>query len=183
MLRWVSRSSRRLRLDAIEIAVNRRSSKRRRDDRAGRPVASATTPENPRKSELVDKTRRLPAPDCLHLRNRRGTGAAKRLACAHPLRQSASSRTPTQSIQDSNPNQRFHTALYGDFRVKVYCIDCSPMVEACFDDRGSSLSGASLAPQPCIRLGPCRTRTMKQPFASAARLRGGGPILDSALKP
>ena len=62
--------------------------------------------------------------------------------------------------------------------------DCSPVVEGSFGrSEGSPLSGASLAPQPCIRLGPCRTRTMKQPFASAARLRGGGPILDSALKP
>src|SRR5258706_10004506 len=41
--------------------------------------------------------------------------------------------------------------------------------------RGSSArSGAMLAPQPCIRLGPCRTRTMKQLFASAVRLRGTG---------
>src|SRR6266478_4029435 len=39
-----------------------------------------------------------------------------------------------------------------------------------------------LAPQPCIRLGPCRTRTMKQLFASAVRLRGGGPILGSAFE-
>src|ERR1700760_3527832 len=30
---------------------------------------------------------------------------------------------------------------------------------------------------PCIRLAPCWGRTMKQSFASAARLRGSGPIL------
>src|ERR1700738_4427856 len=47
---------------------------------------------------------------------------------------------------------------------------------------GSPRSGAMLAPQPCIRLGPCGTRTMKQLFASAVRLRGGGPILDTASK-
>src|SRR3974390_2311307 len=33
---------------------------------------------------------------------------------------------------------------------------------------------ANLAPQPCIRLDPCGVRTMKKPFASAARLRAAG---------
>src|SRR5208283_4257589 len=42
---------------------------------------------------------------------------------------------------------------------------------------GSPPSRATLAPRPCIRLDPCWIPTMKQPFASAARLRGGGPIL------
>ena len=38
-----------------------------------------------------------------------------------------------------------------------------------------------IAPQPCIRLDPRRIPTMKQPFAPAARLRGGGPILTTVL--
>ena len=48
---------------------------------------------------------------------------------------------------------------------------------------GSPPWRANLAPQPCIRLDPRGVRTMKQPFASAARLRGGGHILPTALKP
>ena len=39
----------------------------------------------------------------------------------------------------------------------------------------------SIAPQPCIRLDQRRIPTMKQPFAPAARLRGGGPILTTVL--
>jgi hypothetical protein len=35
-------------------------------------------------------------------------------------------------------------------------------------------------PRPCIRLDPQGIRTMKQSFASAAGLRGGGPILRTA---
>ena len=35
----------------------------------------------------------------------------------------------------------------------------------------------NFALHPCIRLAPCRGQTMKQSIASAARLRGGGPIL------
>ena len=38
----------------------------------------------------------------------------------------------------------------------------------------------------CSRFGivnPCSTRTMKQLFGSAVRLRGGAPILDTASKP
>ena len=34
-----------------------------------------------------------------------------------------------------------------------------------------------IAPRPCIRLDPSEGRTMKQSFASAARLRDGGPLL------
>lgn len=40
-----------------------------------------------------------------------------------------------------------------------------------------------IAPQPCIRLGPRRIQTMKQAFASGARLRSGRPILPTASKP
>ncbi len=48
---------------------------------------------------------------------------------------------------------------------------------------GSLPWGASIAPRPCIRLGLHGTLTMKQSMASAARLRGGGPILSTALEP
>src|SRR5215471_6878220 len=40
----------------------------------------------------------------------------------------------------------------------------------------------SIAPHPCIRWGP-RPRTMMQSYASAAKLRGGGPFFFSAQKP
>src|SRR5271154_3142508 len=44
--------------------------------------------------------------------------------------------------------------------------------------RGEPAVGTrDFALHPCIRLAPCWGRTMKQSFASAARLRGGGPIL------
>jgi len=43
--------------------------------------------------------------------------------------------------------------------------------------------GAKHCARPCIRLDSYRTRTMKQSMASAARLRGGGPILSTALEP
>jgi hypothetical protein len=47
---------------------------------------------------------------------------------------------------------------------------------------GSSLSGhEELVPQPCIRW-VAVTRTMMHACASAARLRGGGPILNSGTK-
>ena len=39
----------------------------------------------------------------------------------------------------------------------------------------------SVAPQPCIRSGP-RTRTMMQSYASAAKLRSGGPILPFGIE-
>jgi sn-glycerol 3-phosphate transport system ATP-binding protein len=45
------------------------------------------------------------------------------------------------------------------------------------EPRGACDRARSDALQTCIRLGPRGTRTMKQSFASAARLRGGGPIL------
>ena len=47
--------------------------------------------------------------------------------------------------------------------------------------RGACHWERSLAPRPCIRLDPCGVRTMKQSFASRARLRAGGPILPTAL--
>jgi hypothetical protein len=40
--------------------------------------------------------------------------------------------------------------------------------------RGARQWARELAPRPCIRLGPPGTRTMKQPFASTARLRAAG---------
>src|ERR1700684_2268601 len=44
--------------------------------------------------------------------------------------------------------------------------------------RGEPAVGTrDFALHPCIRLAPCWGRTMKKSFASAARLRGGGPIL------
>ena len=48
------------------------------------------------------------------------------------------------------------------------------------EPRGARHCARSLAPRPCIRLDPLGTRTMKQSFASAAGLRGGGPILRPA---
>ena len=74
--------------------------------------------------------------------------------------------------------ERCRTAALGGHVARCENAACGHTEIAYNSSEGSSLSGASLAPQPCIRLGPCRTRTMKQPFASAARLRGGGPILD-----
>ena len=44
-------------------------------------------------------------------------------------------------------------------------------------NRGEPANWArSIAPHPCIRLDRRAIRTMKQSFASAARLRGGGPF-------
>src|ERR1700757_2426497 len=68
----------------------------------------------------------------------------------------------------------FHNSLYGDLYVKL----------SVGTTRGESAHWArSIAPRPCIRLDPRWTRTMKQSFASTARLRGGGPILPTASKP
>jgi hypothetical protein len=103
-------------------------------------------------------------------------------------------------------------ALYGDFSVKLlmplpitFCFEHSvaayPQADAGRpprvrrrrpvdrlrrrrdDPRGARHWAQGIAPQPCIRLDPRWTRTMKQPFASTARLRGGGPILQTASKP
>src|SRR5688572_8287436 len=55
---------------------------------------------------------------------------------------------------------------------------------ACWNDpRGARHWAQSIAPRPCMRLDPQGTRTMKHSFASAARLRGDGPILPTASKP
>ena len=50
------------------------------------------------------------------------------------------------------------------------------------EPRGARHARESIAPQPCIRLDPRGVRTMKQSFASAARLRGGGPILTNGIE-
>src|SRR6266850_6623591 len=58
-------------------------------------------------------------------------------------------------------------SLYGDLYVKL----------SVGTTRGEPAHWArSIAPRPCIRLDPCWTRTMKQSFASTARLRAAGPF-------
>jgi hypothetical protein len=59
----------------------------------------------------------------------------------------------------------------------------SPYCQLYSNDPRGARFWARCAPQPCNRLGPRGTWTMKQSFASAARLRGGGPILGTALGP
>ena len=51
------------------------------------------------------------------------------------------------------------------------------------EPRGARHRAREIAPRPCIRLVPGGVRTMKQSFASAARLGGGGPILTTASQP
>ena len=73
---------------------------------------------------------------------------------------------------------RYVTHLYGSV--------LGPEAEAALADwrsEGSPPWARSMAPQPCIRLDPHRVRTMKQSFASAAGLRGGGHILPAVSKP
>src|SRR4051812_11445455 len=50
------------------------------------------------------------------------------------------------------------------------------------DQRGACHRARIIAPQPCIRSVP-RGLTMMQSCASAAKLRGGGPILENGVKP
>src|SRR3954447_21565084 len=50
------------------------------------------------------------------------------------------------------------------------------------DPRGARRGARSTALQPCIRLDPLGVRTMKQSFASATGLRGGGSILADGTK-
>src|SRR5215213_2239383 len=50
------------------------------------------------------------------------------------------------------------------------------------DQRGACHRARIIAPQPCIR-SVHRGLTMMQSCASAAKLRGGGPILDNGVKP
>src|SRR5258708_1994715 len=60
-----------------------------------------------------------------------------------------------------------YNSLYGDLYVKL----------SVGTTRGEPAHWArSIAPRPCIRLDPCWTRTMKQSFASTARLRAAGPF-------
>ena len=73
---------------------------------------------------------------------------------------------------------RYVTHLYGSV--------LGPEAEAALADwrsEGSPPWARSMAPQPCIRSDPYRVRTMKQLFASAAGLRGGGHILPAVSKP
>lgn len=82
-----------------------------------------------------------------------------------------------------------YNSLYGDFSVKLSaCLSNLQTVWASTgrtanNSRGACHQAQSIAPRPCIRLDPQRVRTMKQSMASAARLRGGGPILPTALEP
>src|ERR1700677_1646416 len=80
--------------------------------------------------------------------------------------------------------------LYGDLFVKPSHLLTSSVSDSRLlrfntfgRSEGSLPSRATLAPRPCIRLDPCWIPTMKQPFASAARLRGDAPILLAALEP
>src|SRR3954470_519038 len=50
------------------------------------------------------------------------------------------------------------------------------------DQRGACHRARIIAPQPCIRSAH-RGQTMMQSCASAAKLRGGGPILENGVKP
>jgi hypothetical protein len=50
------------------------------------------------------------------------------------------------------------------------------------DQRGACQRARIIAPQPCIR-SVHRGLTMMQSCASAAKLRGGGPILENGVKP
>src|SRR4029453_16624218 len=50
------------------------------------------------------------------------------------------------------------------------------------DQRGACHRARIIAPQPCIR-SVQRDLTMMQSCASAAKLRGGGPILENGVKP
>jgi hypothetical protein len=45
------------------------------------------------------------------------------------------------------------------------------------EPRGARRGARNIASHSCIRLDPSRVRTKKQSYASAARLRGGGPVL------
>ena len=79
-----------------------------------------------------------------------------------------------ERCRDCGHSRISYNSLYGDLYVKL----------SLGTTRGEPAHWArSIAPRPCIRLDPCWTRTMKQSFASTARLRGGGPILPTASKP
>ena len=70
--------------------------------------------------------------------------------------------------------------------ARIVGCSCDPGGRCCGGDLVDAVAGIAndprgarrfFAPQPCIRLDPCEVRTMKQSFASAAGLRGSGPIL------
>jgi hypothetical protein len=70
---------------------------------------------------------------------------------------------------------RRHRTRSGDARTS-----CS--AKAVDDQRGACHRARIIAPQPCIR-SVQRGLTMMQSCASAAMLRGGGPILENGVKP
>ena len=92
--------------------------------------------------------------------------------------------------EDCAHTQIAYNSLYGDSFVKLsmpistFSWFNRSTAAACWNDpRGARHWAQSIAPRPCMRLDPQGTRTMKQSFASAARLRGDGPILPTASKP
>jgi hypothetical protein len=68
----------------------------------------------------------------------------------------------------------------------VSLISCVPSsiqrMPTAADPRGARRDARNTALQPCIRLDLPEVRTMKQSFASATGLRGGGPILADGAK-
>jgi Asp-tRNA(Asn)/Glu-tRNA(Gln) amidotransferase A subunit family amidase len=60
--------------------------------------------------------------------------------------------------------------------------NCELLHAATDDPRGACHCAQSNAPRACIRL-DLEIPTMKQSYASAAKLRGGGSILPAALQP
>jgi len=80
--------------------------------------------------------------------------------------------------------------LYGDLFVKpsrlpISSVSNSRLLRSIHseDPRGARRRGQHLRRVLVSRLDPCWIPTMKQPFASAARLRGDGPILLAASEP
>src|ERR671911_1063988 len=95
-----------------------------------------------------------------------------------------------ERCEDCAHTQIVYNSLYGDSFVKLsmpiptFSWFNRSTAAACWNDpRGARHWAQSIAPRPCMRLDPQGTRTMKQSFASAARLRGDGPILPTASKP
>src|SRR5260370_19086243 len=69
--------------------------------------------------------------------------------------------------------------LTGPIRIKeLYVLHCSRFGIA--DPRGAHARARCSRRNLVFGWVPCGTRTMKQLFASAVRLRGGGPLLDTA---
>jgi hypothetical protein len=136
----------------------------------------------------------------------------RRVMSAIELCRTAALGGHTEQCEDCGLVRCAYNSLYGDFSVKLsmplptsscfkHPTAASPQAGAdrprrvrrrrpverlrpCENDpRGARHWAQSIAPRPCIRLDPRWTRTMKQSFASAAKLRGGGPILPTASKP